>query len=359
VPLVDSIDLSLAVRYDDYSDFGSTTNPKIDINYNPVEWLTLRGNWGESFNAPSLVDLVESENSVTSTFPFVPIRPPNVEIPVGSWAMALQGARPGLKPQTATTWSAGFDMLPPIVPGLQLSASYYVIEFEDALNRPPVFDANLFFSNPGYAQFYILNPTDAQIEAAAATTVNPQAADILLVPGGPYTFEIIDFRTTNLSNSRIKGVDAAVSYVTDLSFGTLELGVGGNYRLTSQNQLGPGLPYQSDLDYGQSLYTVSTRAGLTSGNFRSRITWNYRDGYKQLPADNVYTDHVDAFDVIDLFLGYDMNGSSGWSENLSFTLNIQNVLDSSPPVSRVDNDDGYANGFSIGRMFQFGLSKKF
>jgi len=358
IPFVESIDLSLAIRYDDYSDFGSTSNPKVGLNYNPVDWLTLRGNWGESFNAPSLVDLVESQNSLSSIYPFVPIRPPNVPIPPGSWAMALQGAQPGLKPQTATTWSAGFDMLPPIVEGLQVSASYYVIDFEDALNRPPVFDANLFFGNPGYSQYYILNPTNAQIAAAAATTVNPEVVDPLLVPGGPYTFEIIDFRTTNLSNSRIKGLDAAINYVTDLSFGTLELGVGGNYRLTSQNQLGPGLPYVSDLDYGQPLYTVSTRAGLTRGNFRTRVTWNYRDGYKQRPADNVYNDHVDAFDVIDLFFGYDMNGT-GWAEELSFNLNVQNVLDSNPPVSKVDNGDGFANGFTLGRMFQFGVSKKF
>jgi iron complex outermembrane receptor protein len=363
VPYVDSIDLSLAVRYDDYSDFGSTTNPKFGLDYSPVEWLTLSGNWGSSFNAPSLVDLVNSAQSTTSVFPFVPIVPPNVAIPPGSWAMALQGARPGLLPQEADTWAFGFDVSPPILPGLQVNANYYYIDFTDALGRPPVFDANLFFSNPGYAQFYVLNPTDEQISAAAATTSNPEDANVLLGPNAPHTFEIIDFRTTNLGNSKIRGLDAAVNYVRDMDFGTLNFGVAGNYRLQSRNQLGPGLSYESDLDYGQPLYFVKTTAGLTMGNFRAQTAWNYRDGYKVRPAANTNNqDHVDAFDVVDMFFGYDLAGlagSSGWSENMTVTLNIQNVLDSHPPEYRLDNGDGFANGFTIGRMFQVGVSKTF
>src|SRR4030095_15436130 len=48
------LDLSGAVRYDHYSDFGSTTNPKVGITYSPFQNLTLRGSWGTSFRAPTL-----------------------------------------------------------------------------------------------------------------------------------------------------------------------------------------------------------------------------------------------------------------------------------------------------------------
>ena len=40
-------------------------------------------------------------------------------------------------------------------------------------------------------------------------------------------------------------------------------------------------------------------------------------------------------------------------------LNVNNVLDQDPPVYRLLNDNGTANGFTLGRLFQLGISKKF
>ena len=38
-----------AIRYDHYDDVGSTTNPKIGVDWSPVDGLTLRGSYGTSF----------------------------------------------------------------------------------------------------------------------------------------------------------------------------------------------------------------------------------------------------------------------------------------------------------------------
>ena len=54
IPFVHKLELNLSARYDDYSDFGDTTNPKIAINWAPFEGLTLRGNYAEAFVAPAL-----------------------------------------------------------------------------------------------------------------------------------------------------------------------------------------------------------------------------------------------------------------------------------------------------------------
>jgi len=35
-PLFQKLDLSLALRYDHYSDFGATTNPKVGLTWAPV-----------------------------------------------------------------------------------------------------------------------------------------------------------------------------------------------------------------------------------------------------------------------------------------------------------------------------------
>src|SRR5687768_2853617 len=54
IPLMRQIDLSLAVRYDDFSDVGDTTNPKYGINWDLMQGLRFRANWAESFVAPPI-----------------------------------------------------------------------------------------------------------------------------------------------------------------------------------------------------------------------------------------------------------------------------------------------------------------
>jgi outer membrane receptor protein involved in Fe transport len=57
VPVLDTLELQLAVRYEDYSDFGTTTDPKVAFRWAPVDSLVVRGSWGTAFRAPSLVQL--------------------------------------------------------------------------------------------------------------------------------------------------------------------------------------------------------------------------------------------------------------------------------------------------------------
>jgi iron complex outermembrane receptor protein len=57
VPIVAGLELSVAGRFDDYSDFGDTTNPKIAVRWAPIDSLALRASWGTGFRAPSLAQV--------------------------------------------------------------------------------------------------------------------------------------------------------------------------------------------------------------------------------------------------------------------------------------------------------------
>ncbi len=57
MPVLDSLEVNLAARYDDYSDFGSTFNPQLSVRYNPTDSLLLRTSFGTGFRAPTLSDL--------------------------------------------------------------------------------------------------------------------------------------------------------------------------------------------------------------------------------------------------------------------------------------------------------------
>ena len=53
VPVLENLSMQIAARYEDFSDLGlSTTTPKVAIRYQPIDSLSLRASWGESFLAP-------------------------------------------------------------------------------------------------------------------------------------------------------------------------------------------------------------------------------------------------------------------------------------------------------------------
>lgn len=67
-----------------------------------------------------------------------------------------------------------------------------------------------------------------------------------------------------------------------------------------------------------------------------------------------------AFNAVNLFFKYDVNGT-GLREDLSFTLNVDNVFDEDPPLYKNSGQPGYdpSHTFTVGRYVQFGIEKKF
>ena len=62
VPVLDNLELQLAVRDEDYSTGQDSTDPKYGIVYSPFDWLTLRASDGEAFIAPSLNALTRPQS---------------------------------------------------------------------------------------------------------------------------------------------------------------------------------------------------------------------------------------------------------------------------------------------------------
>jgi outer membrane receptor for ferrienterochelin and colicins len=60
-----NLDLTTGVRYDDYSDFGSTTNPRIALVWAASEKLTAKILLGSAFRAPSFAELYYKNNPVS------------------------------------------------------------------------------------------------------------------------------------------------------------------------------------------------------------------------------------------------------------------------------------------------------
>ncbi len=56
-PVLESLDLSAAVRWSDYSTFGSETTGKVGLRWQPIQALAFRGTYSKGFRAPNLGEL--------------------------------------------------------------------------------------------------------------------------------------------------------------------------------------------------------------------------------------------------------------------------------------------------------------
>ena len=68
LPITEGLEVSASVRYDDYSDVGGTTNPKLLVNYDVTSNVNLHASFGTGFRAPTLVDLFRAR-SLVGTIP--------------------------------------------------------------------------------------------------------------------------------------------------------------------------------------------------------------------------------------------------------------------------------------------------
>ncbi|PKI17096.1 TonB-dependent receptor [Colwellia sp. 12G3] len=54
LPITDTVEMNIAARYDDYSDFGGNVSPKVNIRWQALDSLVIRASYSESFRAPQL-----------------------------------------------------------------------------------------------------------------------------------------------------------------------------------------------------------------------------------------------------------------------------------------------------------------
>ncbi len=371
---INELTFSASGRYDKYSDFGDTFNPKLAATLRPVEWIAIRGNWGKSFTAPSPVDQLGVLASAVATVPAAFLRPPpGVTAATGEIGLFVSGTAPGVQPQKATNWSIGAEIEPPFVPGLTLNVSYYNIELTGTIGRP-VTGADLSDYYANFPQLYAVRPSGQQLAEYLTqfdpanfnfTVANPNStAQAIITSGGTGSPVLVtlDTRSRNLGTATLDGLDFSANYLLDTSIGSFDASVTGNYRLSQKSQALPSLPVSDDLAFNTPVFRIQGTLGTKIGGLRAQVIWNHTSGYKRGTVEFGQT-RVSAFDAINLFFKYDVKSKSAWASDLSFTLNVQNLFDVAPPEFRsatglgIDTTSGSA--FTIGRVVQFGISKKF
>src|SRR5438105_1732794 len=137
VPVIRRVELNLAVRTDDYSDFGRTTNPKFALRFQPTSQVLLRSSYGKGFLAPSLFQLFSPRiGAVSPSGVSDPIRCPVTHdngIDCITQFPITFGGNPNLQPETSEQFTFGIVIEP--VPAFSIAADYFKIRLNQTVTN--------------------------------------------------------------------------------------------------------------------------------------------------------------------------------------------------------------------------------
>lgn len=319
-PLAKGLDLGAALRWDDYSDFGSTTNWKANLRWQPLPQLMLRGSYGTGFRAPTLTDLHYPVTFGTSAQFNDPVTG-QTALQVNEWS----GGNPNLQPETSRQFALGLMLQPS--KAFAFGIDYFQLEVDDVIAQP-----------------------STQEVVAQAAAGNP--AFVPLVVRDPLTNAIVSTRTQLLNSGviRIAGLDLSASYRRPIGPGLLSLGLQGTYYTqyeqtsaagVTTSKIGTTVDAQGNpvpsatagLDgYGVVLrYKQYAAVTWQQGDWATTVGNSYATGYHA--GWNLFGEptRIGAMSLWDLIVAY-----SGL-KNTVLTIGVRNLFDTQPdpyvPVS--------------------------
>jgi len=210
------VDLSIAGRFDHYSDFGSTINPKLGLSWEFIQGVSFKGTFGTSFQAPLLSQVHTPLNIETQLLP-------DTTSPTGSTdTIIIQGGNLNLRPETSKSYTGGFDLKPTAVPGFSLSMNFFYINFTDKISTPPTSSGGIYSLNDPSLKLYIARPPFAAGAAQAYFDSPAFVGDFARL--GPSAIQaIFDDQQTNLGSTVGSGLDLTTKYALSFNPGRLDL----------------------------------------------------------------------------------------------------------------------------------------
>lgn len=352
---IDRLNVSAALRYEDYPGLDRLATPRLGLIYAPVPGLTLRASWARSFKAPTLYQqYIPYQAYLLPAAAFGAGASPRTVIFTG-------GGNPDVKPERAKSWTAGFEYRPPAAENLILSATYFDINYRDRVVEPIVGSIAAAFNNPGFATLINRSPSAALL----ADLVAGAQFGLQNFSGGPYNpanvAAFVDNRNRNVAVQAIRGIDARIAWNGKLKGGqSLGFDISGSW-LESSQRLTSALP-------------AVTLAGtiFNPPNYRLRASANYTDGGLRLTSAINYTGALEdrrfasirrlsPSATMDLGASYDVIGGEDRDPGLSITVNVNNVFDDRPENIRTtgptDTPYDSTNFSTIGRFIAIGIRR--
>ena len=354
IPIIPEIEITGALRIDDYTGFGTTTNPKVTAKFRPVDWLLFRASYNTGFRVPAFNQIFNGTtispnpgNTLVdpSTCPSGTVNP---AVP-GCAAITpdtLSGGNLNLGPETSEQYSAGVVFQPSR--HFSASVDFWSIAVDDtigALTLRQLLDNLSFFPNR-----------------------------VLRDPAGIIVGA--DLRADNIGSRRTQGLEVMLRGGFDALGGTFAAGLDGTYLLKKREKFLPSAPF------GPSLIGRFTFAGDLGLRWKHNafITYRqddltlsfsqiFRNGYRNQALPGIANGTVSRPDFnarVDDYIIYNASVSYDFNQRFRITGGVKNVFNTDPPFAiTYDSNTGAGSSWEPrvadprGRSFTIAADVKF
>ncbi|MES2445197.1 MAG: TonB-dependent receptor [Pseudomonadota bacterium] len=325
IPLLDTLDITGAIRVDDYTGFGRTTNPKVSFRWRPVPEVMFRGSYNSGFRVPSFNQIFNG----TTISPYAgsdiadPVKCPG-GVPTSAYLSGLPcaqirpdiltGGNLNLGPETSKQLSMGVVFQP--APNFSASFDWWSIAVDNTIQtltlRQLIDNAALFPQN--------------------------------FVPDATGNIIGIDDRWVNAGARRTQGLEVSLRGGLEGLGGRFSAGLDGTLLLKKREKLTP------TSQFGPSLVGVFSYAGDLGNKWKHNAFISYsnedvsvsfsqifRSGYKNnaLPGIAAGTVVRPGYNpMVDDYIVYNFSASyTGFAPNFKLTLGVKNVFNTDPPFA--------------------------
>ncbi len=313
-PFTKELEAQFALRHDNYSQVGSTTNPKVGIRWQPSKTLMVRASAGTGFRAPSLHDLNGPTTfGVASSFltdPQCVASGGSIDGCTDQWPVQRR-SNPNLQPEKSKQFSLG--MVVEASNAVNLSVDYWNIKKTDVIST--------------VGEQSIIN--------------NPQIynGSLILRDSGGFITDMI-LRKENQGALNTDGVDLGVNW---RAAATPAGRFSGNFSATYVNKY--------DRQFGKTTAFVSNVGVFLNDQVvqrwrhRASLNWDYQQFGLTLVNTHLsgYTDQNTTYDPVSnsllpknevkAYSLWDLTGSWNVNKQLTVRGGILNVLNTQPPFS--------------------------
>jgi iron complex outermembrane receptor protein len=330
VPLFKGLDLSAALRYDDYSDFGNTTNPKLALRYAPIESLAFRASWGTGFRAPSLAQIGLGPSQESRFFSDSFGCADNPAYCDSTDYLIVFTGNPELTAEESETFNFGVSWQQA---GFYASVDYWDITQEDKIDEAIGFTYQQECNNQA---------------STICIRGTPLAGDTL----GPLSR--INATFDNIGQQSTTGIDLELNYRFDVGGG--RLGFGLNYsklldfERVEMGALGDFITRELTGEYEYPEDRATLTFDWDHEKWGAFAALSYIGSFQDQPDLDLNTvpdyNENDTRDV-GAYTTLNLQGRFNFTDDIKFLLSIDNALDEAPPFAAGDgNTDvyGYVQG---------------
>ena len=346
--VTENFTLGVAVRFEDFDDFGTTTNGKIAARWGLTDSLAIRGSVSTGFRAPTPGQSNVTKVSTTTIDGELQQRgqiPPTNPIAIALGAEALV-------PEDATNFTLG--VVWDITDSLSVTLDGYVIELDDRIVQTgTLVVGDVSANDPRLANVNcpVAKANDENASACLQETGIPGAADLNSI-----TFYTNDFATTTT------GVDLVATWGVDFGdAGSGDLTVAWNWTETEVDRAGTEVDRNRVVDLEnfnpkhRGIFTYNHYIGgfrfLARASFYdSWITGDYSDDSPANAVNYTIDCTIPRDKCYDSEWVFDLEGAYTFNDTWSVILGAMNVADNNGPIDQdhADGTIGSGNTFEQG-----------